>query len=425
MRWLNDGSRILILLLFMFLAISGCSVEIEHLMPTPILYESAQFGPLDNIPLEEQWNLRFVYYTTTRARDNDLQKVKYSNTESDQVSVGMSLIGFGSDNMTWDDLSQASRRINREGVVPLSIAGILEAGKYRFDTDGKVTDVSGAAKWWMSQIDESIESSKNKDILIYVHGAKVNFYNASVFTAQLDHFMGRDMTSIAFSWPTRQDILAYVLGDDKERSYSSAPALESLITALAKSTKVRRIHIINWSAGGRLVTAALADLRQRHPKDTAEQLSNRYRLGTVYYAAADVPLDEFIEALPAINDLVQRVVVTGSSNDEALKSAKMFMGGDVRIGQISGKLTEEQRETVQQAKRLEFIDLSKGREGRGFDITGHRYWFNHPWASSDLVLAIRKNLDPRERGLEEADMSQLWWMPDDYPERLKSISAKP
>ena len=138
MRWLNDGSRTLILLVFMFLAISGCSVKIEHLMPTPILYESAQFGPLDNIPLEEQWNLRFVYYTTTRARDNDLQKINYSNTESDQVSVGMSLIGFGSDNMIWDDLSQTSRRITREGVVPLSITGILEAGKYRFYTDGKL-----------------------------------------------------------------------------------------------------------------------------------------------------------------------------------------------------------------------------------------------------------------------------------------------
>lgn len=394
-------------------------------MPTPILYESAQYGPLDNIPLEEQWNLRRVYYATTRARDNDLQKINYSNTESDQVSVGMSLIGFGSDNMTWDDLSKASRQVNREGIVPLSIAGILEAGKYRFDKDGNITDVSGAAKWLMANMDESIENSRDKDILIYVHGAKVNFYNASAFAAQLDHFMGRDMTSIAFSWPSRQNIFAYVLGNDKERSYSSAPALESLITALAKSTRVRRINIITWSAGGRLVTAALAQLRQRHPEETAKQLSKRYRLGTVYYAAADVPQGEFIEALPAINDLVQRVVVTGSSSDEALKSAKMFMGGDVRIGQISGKLTAEQRESVLQAHHLEYIDLSRDRERRGFDITGHRYWFNHPWASSDLILAIRKNLDPPERGLEQGDVPLLWWMPDDYPERLKGISANP
>jgi esterase/lipase superfamily enzyme len=427
MRWLLKVSAISMFMFFMLFSvfISGCSVKIEPLMPTPVLYESTQYGPLDNIPLEEQWNLRRVYYATTRARDSDLQKINYTNTESDQVSVGMALIGFGSENMTWDDLSEASRQVNREDVVPLSIAGILEAGKYRFDTDGNITDVSGAAKWLMANLDESIESSRDKDILIYVHGAKVNFYNASVFAAQLDHFMGRDMTSIAFSWPTRQNIFAYVLGDDKARSYSSAPALESLITVLAKKTEARRIHVITWSAGGRLVTAALAQLRMRHPTDSAEQLSDRYRLGTVYYAAADVPRDEFIAALPAIDDLVQRIVVTGSSNDDALKSAKMVMGGDTRLGQIGGTLTEEQREAVLQADRLEYIDLSRGRERRGFDITGHRYWFNHPWASSDLVLAIRTDLDPQERGLEQGEVPLLWWMPDDYPERLKSISAIP
>lgn len=394
-------------------------------MPTPILYESSQYGPIDNVPLDEQWNLRRVYYATTRARDIDLQKINYSNSKSDQVSVGMSLIGFGTDDMTWDDLSQASSKIDREDVVPLSIAGILEAGRYRFDQDGKIIDVSGAAKWLMADMDESIENSRDKDVLIYVHGAKVNFYNASVFAAQLDHFMGRDMTSIAFSWPTRQNIFYYVLGDDEKRSYSSAPALGSLISGLAKSTQARRIHIITWSAGGRLVTSALAQLRMHHPGDTAEQLRDRYRLGTVYYAAADVPRDEFLGALPAINDLVQRIVVTGSSSDEALKGSKIFIGGDIRIGQIGGVLTEEQLETILQADRLEYIDLSTGREGRGFDITGHRYWFNHPWASSDLVLAIRTDLDPQERGLEQGEISQLWWMPDDYPERLKSISANP
>jgi esterase/lipase superfamily enzyme len=231
------------------------------------------------------------------------------------------------------------------------------------------------------------------------------------------------MTSVAFSWPTRQNILAYVMGDDSERAYRSAAGLNSFITLLSEKTDARRIHILTWSAGGRLVASALAQLRELHPQETHEQLSERYRLGVVYFAAADVPADEFIEALPAMNDLAQRIVVTGSSKDEALQTAKVFMGGATRIGQSSVELSDQQRETVLQANRLEYVNLSKGQESRGFDITGHRYWFNHPWASSDVLLAIRTDLGPAERGLEPGDLPIVWWMPDDYPERLKRVGA--
>jgi esterase/lipase superfamily enzyme len=398
--------------------LQGCSVNVEPLMPTPILFEVNDFGPLDRIPVSEHWNLRNVYYATTRERTANLQKIDYSNRESEAVSVGMTLIGFGSNGMTWEDLSAASRSAERAETVPLSIAGIMEAGSYRYDAAGDVTDTTGAASWLLSSINESIETARDKDILIYVHGAKVNFYNASVFAAQLDHYMGRDMTAIAFSWPTRQNILAYGFGDDKARAYRSADALASFVKVLAEKTKARRINILCWSAGGRLVTAAMKELRAWQPEETPQQLSDRYRLGVVYYAAADVPVDEFVDALPAINDLAQHIIVTGSSNDGALQSATRLMGGATRIGQNSVELTDEQRKTVLAADRLEYIDLSRGSEKRGFDITGHRYWFNHTWASSDMLLAIRTDLDPEERGLEQGDQPLLWWMPDDYPQRL-------
>jgi esterase/lipase superfamily enzyme len=259
-----------------------------------------------------------------------------------------------------------------------------------------------------------------------VHGAKVNFYNASAFAAQLDHFMGRDMTSMAFSWPTRQNILAYGTGADVRRAYRHSAALVALLERLASDSVARRIHIVTWSAGGRLVTRALSDLYQRH-RDSADDLRARFRLGTVYFAAADVPGDEFIEALPRIDRLAQRVVVTASSNDGALNMASRFMGGDARIRQLRDRpLPEDQLRTVLDAERLEVIDMSRGADQRGFDITGHRYWFDHPWASSDLVLAIRSDLDAAERGLEsQSTNSILWSLPADYPERLADTLSRP
>jgi esterase/lipase superfamily enzyme len=271
----------------------------------------------------------------------------------------------------------------------------------------------------MADLNASIESARDRDLLIYVHGAKVNFYNANAFAAQLDHFMGRDMTSLAFAWPTRQNIIAYGSGGDVRRAYRAAPALTSLLELLARDSVARRIHIVCWSAGGRVVNSALEQLHARHAGD-GHDLRKRFRIGTVYFAAADVPGEEFLEALPALNDLATRIVVTVSSRDSALEMARTFMRGGTRIGQRNQDLSPEQLDVVMAADRLEVIDVSRGWEGRGFDITGHRYWFDHPWASSDLILAVRSDLGPDERALAGTDLDLLWSLPPGYPERLRT-----
>ncbi|MFK8040837.1 alpha/beta hydrolase [Congregibacter sp.] len=411
--------------LLIAMALVGCAgPKIEPLMPTPVLYSELDLSPLDNISEDQRWKPRKVYYATTRQRDADLQRINYGNDESDVISAGMSLIGFGGDSLTWSDLRDYSRSAERPSVVELSVAGLLEAGRFRPSMEGPVSEnAAEGLAWLMSDMNRSIASARDKDLLIYVHGAKVNFYNANAFAAQLDHFMGRDMTSIAFSWPTRQNILSYGIGDDVDRAYRAAPSLASLIEVLARQSDARRINIVCWSAGGRVVTSALEELYTRN-QDSGQDPREQFRLGTVYFAAADVPTSDFVEALPEINSLVDRVVVTLSSKDGALDMGSTFMGGGARIGQKSQDLTEEALNTLIAADRLEVIDVSRDWEGRGFDITGHRYWINHPWASSDLVLAVRSDLRAKERGLEPTEFDVLWAIPADYPERLKSLLTR-
>ncbi|NKI33671.1 alpha/beta hydrolase [Wenzhouxiangella sp. XN79A] len=394
-------------------------------MPTPVLFSELEVGPLDHVPADQRWKPRRVYYATTREREPDLQRIDYNNNESDRVSVGMSLIGFGGPDISWSELNEFSRSAERERNVDLSIAGLVEAGHFTLDEHGRAVDPSGSASWLMADLNASIEAARDRDLLIYVHGAKVNFYNANAFAAQLDHFMGRDMTSMAFSWPTRQNIIAYGTGGDVRRAYRSSSALLALLEQLAQDSIARRIHIVTWSAGGRLVTRALSDLYARHAADGVD-LRERFRLGTIYFAAADVPGNEFIDALPKIDRLARRIVVTSSSNDGALRMARRFMGGDDRIGQLRQRpLNDEQLDTVRGAERLEVIDMSYGADQRGFDITGHRYWFDHPWASSDLVLAIRSDLDADERALQRQATSILWAVPPDYPDRLAERMSRP
>lgn len=406
------------------LAVLACAAcagpPVEDLMPTPVLYSELDLSPLDRIPEQQRWKPRRVYYATTRQREPTPMRIDYNNEESELIAAGLSLIGFGGPQLSWSDLSDYSRVSERPDTVDLSIAGLLEAGSFKPSLEGPVSeDDAEGLSWLIADMNKSIDSARDKDLLIYVHGAKVNFYNANVFAAMLDHFMGRDMTSIAFSWPTRQNILAYGMGDDRERAYRSAPALASLLEVLAKRTHARRINIVCWSAGGRVTTAALKELYERNAGGD-QDLRERLRIGTVYFAAADVPTTEFLDALPSIDQLANRVVVTLSSKDEALNMGQTFMGGGARIGQRDQNLDEGQIAAIREADRLEVIDVSRGWEGRGFDITGHRYWMDHPWASSDLVLAIRTDFSPEERGLESAgDGGVLWALPADYPERLR------
>jgi esterase/lipase superfamily enzyme len=404
----------------LLLALVSCGgVSVQPLMPTPVLFSELGFSPLDHIPEDQRWTPRRVYYATTRVREKNLQRIDYTNEEAGETSLGLSLIGFGTPQLSWSDLSEYSKVEERDDIVDLAIAGLVEVGHYTPSTaTTPSSDDMGALAWLINDMNASIKASRDSDLLIYVHGAKVNFYNANAFAAQLDHFMGRDMTSMAFSWPTRQNIVAYGGGGDVRRAYRAAPALTSLLEELAEHSVARRIHIVCWSAGGRVTTAALKELYERYA-DSGVDLRERFRLGTVYYAAADVPAEEFFDALPALDAISTRVVVTVSSQDGALSMAKTFMGGGTRIGVRNQDLSEEEWEVVEAAEGLEVIDVSRDWEGRGFDITGHRYWFDHPWASSDVVLSVRSDFSPAERGLAPTDIDLLWTIPPDYPERLR------
>lgn len=408
-------------LLAMLTTATGCGIGIEPLMPTPVIYAESGFDPLDHIPETERWIPRRIFYATVRERSRNLQRIDYGNTPSESVSVGMALVGFGGPDLTWSTLEDISTRPDRPEAVTLSIAGIMEKGRFDPADPPSISGGPHAAGFMLENMRDVIDDARDKDVLIYVHGAKVNFYNACAFAAQLDHFMGRDMTSVAFSWPTHQNIVSYVFGDDLQRSYDSGEALAAFIDLIASETDAEKIHVLSWSAGARVAMTGLAALHDRYPEESPEQLRSRFRLGTVYFAAGDAPASEFLAHIDDIHALADQLVVSQTDHDNALNASTSFIGGGRRIGQEDLGLSPEQERHVSELDRFEIVDVSIGAEERGFDITGHRYWFNHPWASSDVLLSIRTRLSPDARGLVRGDHSPLWYLPSDYPTRLRRL----
>jgi len=408
-------------ILLMLLMFPGCGIGVQPLMPTPVVYSESGFEPLAHIPEDERWIPRRVFYATNRARTDDPQKIEYGNNVSDTVSVGMALVGFDGPDVTWSTLDDISTAAQRDVDVSLSIAGIMEKGRYATSDSLEQAASPEAAGFMLDSLRDVIDDARDKDVLTYVHGAKVNFYNACVFAAQLDHFMGRDLTSVAFAWPTHQDIFSYIGGPDLARSYDSGAVLATFIELLAEETNAEQIHVLSWSAGARVAVSALADLASRYPDATPEELHERFRLGTVYFAAGDVPTAEFLRHAEAMNSLVDQLIVTQTDDDAALKASERVMAGGRRIGEESPRLFEQERDLLARLDKFEVVDVSIGSDARGFDITGHRYWFTHPWASSDVLLSIRTRLHPIERGLAQGPEPYLYYIPSDYPQRLRTL----
>jgi esterase/lipase superfamily enzyme len=390
-------------------------------MVTPIIYQEGGIDPLAHLDPSHRTTSHRVFYATNRARSQRRfdDPLAYGNTPTATLQLGMARVRFGEE-LSWDALHDASRSAVREQRITFRLTDIWEHGSIRFDDlehDPTPTDGSDS---FFAAINAQLAVAKDPELIVYVHGAKVNFYDACMYAAELNHFAGRDMVALAFAWPTHQDIFRYLSGEDIERGRASARTFESLLRVLANRTAARRINIVCWSAGGRVVSRALEELS--HWEDRLREDPSESRLGTVIFAAPDVPVHDFVERLPEIDRVAERVIITASDDDVALEKASQLMGGGQRTGTAADSMPWEERAALERSSHVELVDVSQGRSDRGFDITGHRYWFTHPWVASDLVLTIRTRLPASRRGLAPSSIRNVWYFPADYPQRVRAAA---
>ncbi|MCK5487568.1 MAG: alpha/beta hydrolase, partial [Desulfobacterales bacterium] len=262
----------------------------------------------------------------------------------------------------------------------------------------------------------------DKEIIVYVHGTKVDFANSTILTAEIDYFAGRDFVGLAFAWPSHQNILFYLSGIDVRRALNSSAALQSLLVLLSEHTTAEHINILAYSAGGKVASKALYEMRQTFSDLDSSELRGKFRLGSMVFAAADVSVDVFLERIPAISELANQVVVTVTDDDNALKAAKLLMGGAFRAGSSEAERIEEAFIVSNNLSNVEIIDVSMGQNVRGFDIVGHHYWYRHPWMSSDIIFIMRTDLPPSLRGLSPAELEGIWYLSADYPEKIRKAA---
>jgi esterase/lipase superfamily enzyme len=381
------------------------------MVPTPIVMQDERLDFSRTVPPERRVTDVGVLFATTRAPAPPEASERYGRRAGEAMRVGIAHVRLGEPGWSFDALVKSDRTSGPETPRPARVVGVEEFG--RFGAPG-----GAAERAFVAAIDRQVANLPDRSVVIYVPGYRVSFDQVMILMGSWAHFLGRDSTVIAFSWPTGTRPWNYLF--DCRRARAIVPDIARLIALVAEQSQARRLNLIGFSCGSPLLAEALVQLRQAHPDEDRAGLQQRYRIANDIFIAADIDLQTFARShLPALADISRRTEVYLSQNDAALKFAA-YLARASRLGRPSfDELTREELETLASDDRLVTIDVT-GVEG-AHELTGmrgHGYWVANQRVSSDVLLSMVYPFDAAWRGLVHGPGLGLWTFPADYPQRV-------
>jgi len=417
---------------FLSASLTGCGgtkppSDQIFLMPAPDLYTEGRVDPFSDSALITKDYQPKILFATDRTPSEDRERFAfYGNGRDNVLHLGEARIQLGANTpITWEEARRISLLKSRTDKYPLKIKeideyGVLERTVPPIRSDIERSTVPG--RRLAEAINERLQDSRSKDVYIYVHGYKVEFENPILVAAELWHFLGYQGVFVAYSWPSTRKTLAYL--SDLDDAINSARRLRALILHIAESTDAERIHVVGYSAGTRVVARMLADLGLYGYLLDEEEIHRRTKLGHVILVGSDIDrsiLTGYL--LDGALRVPDSLTIYQSSGDSALGLSRRIFGRD-RTGQVvAGDLTRPGvREFLREHPELRIVDVTHAEGGTAG--SGHGYFRESPWVSSDILTTLLYNLTPSERGLVQAPDSPVWTFPDDYIDRLRRALVK-
>jgi len=410
--------------------IFGCSTSgqlVMDLMSSPGLYSETDVDPFADYSKVSEAPVLDVLYATNRAPVNIGSKERfYENERGRYLRLGQAKVTIGDKNTTWDDLRKFSVIKGSTKKFPLKVRevhefGILHTSYSMLEEEGTLPGADTASKEFVATVNERLKKSKLKDIIIYIHGFKVNFDNPILITSEFSHYLANQGVFIAFAWPsTPKRNLAYF--KDVETASYSARHLRLLIEYLHKNTDAENINIIAYSMGTRVAIITLHELRLKYDYAGAQGLKDASRIGQIFLVGSDFDRGLFGNYLAdGILDVLDQFNLYMSGKDSALNISRIMLRRK-RLGQA--------RDSDLDPRVIEF--LKDQRELNGIDVTdaegsqwgnGHSYFRKSPWVSSDIIITLFLKGTPEERGLIQKD-DGIWVFPPDYIQSIKNKVAE-
>ena len=402
------------------LLLAGCGPNLYNsvdLMPSPAIFADGRLDPFENVSTENFSSRTQLFYATDRqpAGPDDPQG-SYNNERGLVLRTGVASVTVDPPIETWEEARRISLSSERSQTYSLSVEGTKETGIMPFSATNFLenppsnADTAAAGKHFASQINRQLSRSSNQDIFIYTHGYNVDFDYATLVSKELQHFLGYQGAFISYNWTATPSRLAYFR--DQESALATRRNLRTLVEFLSENTNARRIHLIGYSAGSRLVFDAAYQLALGAASDV--------RLGKLVLIGSDLDRGYFVQAIEdGLLDVVTDLTLYQSGTDSALALSRLVYGR-ARLGETSGvnDVGPRVRSVLRNLDNLNIIDVS---DAEASDTgNGHWYFRSSPWASSDLFLSLLTDKTPAERGLVRRTGQVVWRFPEDYLERLPS-----
>jgi len=279
-------------------------------------------------------------------------------TTRKEANGGRAKPWFGPERASTMTLARAKLVPPDNGRLSLASVGLDD---WRLDT---VEPISGEIGDLLAQA-----GGGGGDVLIYVHGFKQTFEKSALDAAHLSdgiRFHGRTML---FSWPSKAGLFDYAY--DRDSAMWSRDDFERVLHSVVTAPGVGRIHIVAHSMGTMLTLESLRQLEAQYGDNDAD------RIGAVVFAAPDIDMDVFSEAITHIGPLSRKITVITSTNDRALALSGRIAGGTTRVGAAEKAAIERLGVRV--------IDASQA----GWGIVNHDLFLSN----ADVQQMIRRSID--------------------------------
>jgi esterase/lipase superfamily enzyme len=421
-------------LIILIIYLSGCATNKPYeinLMPAPDVYEKGLIDPFNDRNPLKAIPYEGILYATDR-QPSDAEHHFYLNKRGSLTRLGSARIEMGPQGISWEEARRMSLLKNRTDNYPLRVVGVEELGildrSITVLTDPAMvpSDPRQPAEDFAAFINAKLNSSRRKDIYIYVHGYKVVFENPLLVATELWHFLGYDGVFIAYAWPSTPSRWAYFA--DIETGELTAHNLRIFLKYLAEETEAERIHIIGYSAGTRVVLNTLLQLAMLQAEQGKSSIQNKLRIGHVVLVGSDFDRQLFFEGyvVDGLLKVPETLSVYVSKSDRALGVSRRLFRQD-RLGQMpqDREFSPVVVDFLRQAQNLQVINVTEA-EGAASG-NGHAYFRKSPWVSSDILVSLLYNLKPAERALEKDAELPIWTFPPDYIQKLQAVlmSANP
>lgn len=167
---------------------------------------------------------------------------------------------------------------------------------------------------FLQSLRDDLQAAQRKEVLIYIHGFNQSFVNGVETAAGLAVDLELDGSVLAFSWPSKNNVLRYAADVEEVMALRNQEALRDLITAAARDIGANRVFLVAHSMGNRLLLEALKLMTP----------AQKPYFDNIVFASPDVESTDFSELAKRAAPLARAMTLYAVDNDIPLSlSAKL------------------------------------------------------------------------------------------------------